>query len=221
MLQGLLVQEGFKVGRLHVTTLMKRMGIEALYCKPNNSKPAPEHKIYPICCESCLSITLEADFCIEAVEDALARHGRPDIFNTDQGSQFTSTEFIKVLAGREIKISMDGKGAWHTCSPPSGRHAPGLRSVSAGSGGPEHRPTHGSWWSARRASDPCNRIAHLFRAVRPELVNPDRRAVAGRIGRKGYRRPRSPDFGTCRHSGAAAPDDEFLPQSLWLSTTRK
>jgi putative transposase len=59
-----------------------------------------------------VSITLEADFCIEAVEEALARHGTPEIFNTDQGSQFTSTEFIKVLAAREIKISMDGKGAW-------------------------------------------------------------------------------------------------------------
>jgi transposase InsO family protein len=58
------------------------------------------------------SITLEADFCIEAVEEALARHGFPEIFNTDQSSQFTSTEFIKVLAAREIKISMDGKGAW-------------------------------------------------------------------------------------------------------------
>jgi putative transposase len=59
-----------------------------------------------------VSITLEADFCIEAVEDALARNGTPEIFNTDQGSQFTSTDFIKVLAAREIKISMDGKGAW-------------------------------------------------------------------------------------------------------------
>ena len=59
-----------------------------------------------------VSITLEADFCIEAVEEALARHGSPEIFNTDQGSQFTSTDFIKVLAAREIKISMDGKGAW-------------------------------------------------------------------------------------------------------------
>jgi putative transposase len=59
-----------------------------------------------------VSITLEADFCIAAVEEALARHGKPEIFNTDQGSQFTSTEFTKVLIGREIKISMDGKGAW-------------------------------------------------------------------------------------------------------------
>jgi putative transposase len=152
MLQGLLAQEGFKVGRLHVATLMKRMGIEALYRRPNTSKPEPGHKIYPYLLRKLpitrpnqvwamdityipmargfiylaavldwftrrvlswrVSITLEAAFCIEAVEEALARHGSPEIFNTDQGSQFTSTEFIKVLAAREIKISMDGKGAW-------------------------------------------------------------------------------------------------------------
>ena len=152
MLQGLLVQEGFKVGRLHVATLMKRMGITALYRKPSTSKPTPGHKIYPYLLRNLpvtrhnqawamdityipmargfiylaavvdwftrrvrtwrVSITLEADFCIEAVEGALARHGAPEIFNTDQGSQFTSIEFIKVLADREIKISMDGKGAW-------------------------------------------------------------------------------------------------------------
>jgi hypothetical protein len=58
------------------------------------------------------SITLEADFCMEAVEDALARHGQPDTFITDQGNEFTCTDFIKVLAGREIKISLEGKGAW-------------------------------------------------------------------------------------------------------------
>ena len=152
MLQGLLAQEGFVVGRLHVSTLMKRMGIEALYCKPNTSKPASGHKIYPYLLRNLpvtrpnqvwamdityipmargfiylaavldwftrrvlawrVSITLEADFCIEAVEEALAKHGTPEIFNADQGSQFSSTDFIKVLAAREIKISMDGKGAW-------------------------------------------------------------------------------------------------------------
>ena len=52
------------------------------------------------------------DFCMEALEEALARHGRPEIFNTDQGSQFTSTDFIKVLQDAEVAISMDGKGAW-------------------------------------------------------------------------------------------------------------
>ena len=59
-----------------------------------------------------LSITMEADFCVEALEEALARHGRPSIFNTDQGSQFTSQEFTAVLLGAGIAISMDGKGAW-------------------------------------------------------------------------------------------------------------
>jgi putative transposase len=59
-----------------------------------------------------VSITLEAGFWIEAVEEALTRYAKPKIFNTDQGSQFTSSDFIKVLAAREIRISMDGKGAW-------------------------------------------------------------------------------------------------------------
>ena len=152
MLQGLLVQDGFIVGRLHIVTLMKRMVIRALYRMPNTSKPALGHKIYPYLLRNLpvvrpnqvwamdttyipmargsiylaavidwftrrvlawrVSITLEADFCIEAVQEALARHGAPEIFNTDQCSQFTSMEFIKVLADREIKISTDGKGAW-------------------------------------------------------------------------------------------------------------
>ena len=152
MLQGLLLGEGYKVGRLHVSTLMKRMGIEAIYRRPNTSKPAPGHKIYPYLLRQMavtrpnqvwamdityipmargfvylaavvdwftrrvlswrLSITLETDFCIEAVKEALARFGKPDIFNTDQGSQFTSNDFIKVLREAEILISMDGKGAW-------------------------------------------------------------------------------------------------------------
>ena len=59
-----------------------------------------------------LSITLEAEFCVEALEEALARHGRPEIFNTDQGSQFTSSDFTGVLTRNGIAISMDGKGAW-------------------------------------------------------------------------------------------------------------
>ena len=151
MLKGLLVQEGFTVGRLHVATLMKRMGIEALYRKPDTSEPTPGHTIYPYLLRNLsitrpnhvwamdityipmargfiylaavvdwatrrilawrVSITLDAGFCIEAREEALSRHGQPEIFNSDQGSQFTSTDFIKVLAARQIKISMDGKGA--------------------------------------------------------------------------------------------------------------
>jgi putative transposase len=59
-----------------------------------------------------VSITMEASFCVETLEEALARHGKPEIFNTDQGSQFTGTAFTEVLLRNEIKISMDGKGAW-------------------------------------------------------------------------------------------------------------
>jgi len=57
-----------------------------------------------------VSISLESDFCIDALEEALEKHGQPEVFNTDQGSQFTSKNFIHELVKREIKISMDGKG---------------------------------------------------------------------------------------------------------------
>ena len=59
-----------------------------------------------------LSITMEATFCVETLEDALARYGKPNIFNTDQGSQFTGAAFTGALAHNDITISMDGKGAW-------------------------------------------------------------------------------------------------------------
>ena len=59
-----------------------------------------------------LSITMETAFCVEALEEALARYGRPEIFNSDQGSQFTSHEFTKVLIDAGVAISMDGKGSW-------------------------------------------------------------------------------------------------------------
>jgi putative transposase len=59
-----------------------------------------------------VSITMEAAFCVEALEEALAKHGKPEIFNTDQGSQFTGAAFTGVLAKTGIAISMDGKGAW-------------------------------------------------------------------------------------------------------------
>lgn len=59
-----------------------------------------------------VSITMEADFCVEALEEALARYGKPEIFNTDQGSQFTSLAFTSVLRREEVAISMDGRGAW-------------------------------------------------------------------------------------------------------------
>ena len=152
MLRDLLAAEGIKVGRLHVSTLMKKMVIEAIYRRPNTSKPAPGHKIYPYLLRKLavtrpnhvwatdityipmargfvyliaivdwfsrrvlawrLSITLATDFCIEALEEALARFGAPDVFNTDQGSQFTSMAFTSVLHREKIAISMDGRGAW-------------------------------------------------------------------------------------------------------------
>ena len=152
MLQGLLSADGCKIGRRHVTTLMRRMGIEALYRRPRTTKPAPGHKIYPYLLRGIeiarpnqvwamdityipmargfvylavvldwfsrrvlswrVSITMEAAFCVETLEDALARHGKLDIINTDQGSQFTGAAFTVLLADNGIAISMDGKGAW-------------------------------------------------------------------------------------------------------------
>jgi len=152
MLRDFLQREGVLIGRRHVSTLMKRMGIEAIYRRPNTSKPAPGHRIYPYLLRGLkieranqvwamdityipmargfvylaavvdwssrrvlshrVSITMEADFCVEALEEALARHGRPEIFNTDQGSQFTSAAFTGVLMKNGVAISMDGKGSW-------------------------------------------------------------------------------------------------------------
>jgi putative transposase len=143
-----------------VRTMMRRMCIEALYRRPNTSKPAPGQQIYPyllrglaierpnhvwamdityiaVDCSAIdwmargfvylaavvdwstrrvlawrLSITMEVDFCIEAVEEALGTYGRPEIFNTDQGSQFTSAAFTGLLLENKIAISMDGRGSW-------------------------------------------------------------------------------------------------------------
>jgi putative transposase len=152
MLRDLLRAEGMVIGRLAVATLMRRMGIEALYRRPSTSNPAPGHKIHPYLLRGLvvdrpnqvwamditsipmargfvylaavvdwfsrrvlawrLSITLEAEFCMDAVAEALARHGKPEIFNTDQGSQFTSAAFTGMLQDQAIAISMDGRGAW-------------------------------------------------------------------------------------------------------------
>jgi putative transposase len=152
MLRDLLRGEGGAIGRERVARMMRRMGIEALYRRPNTSKPAPGHKIYPYLLRDRaverpnevwamdityipmargfvylaavvdwfsrrvlawrLSITLEVEFCLEAVEEALVRHGRPEIFNTDQGSQFTSAAFTGLLMANAIAVSMDGRGAW-------------------------------------------------------------------------------------------------------------
>ena len=133
MLRDMLGREGIEIGRRRVAAMMKRMGIEALYRRPNTSKPAPGHKIYPYLLRGLkierpnqvwamdityiamargfvyltavvdwfsrrvlshrVSITMETGFCLEALAEAVAKHGRPEIFNTDQGSQFTSEAF--------------------------------------------------------------------------------------------------------------------------------
>jgi putative transposase len=152
MLRDMLNREGFDVGRRHVATLMRRMGIEALYRKPNTSKKHPTHKVYPYLLRelridranqvwasdityipmACgwvylcaivdwasrkvlshrVSISMDASFCVAALEEAFAKYGQPEIFNSDQGSQFTGEAFTDALKARGVAISMDGKGAW-------------------------------------------------------------------------------------------------------------
>ena len=143
---------GYRIGRSHVRTLMRKMGVEALYQKPRLSKPHPGHTIYPYLLKGVtiteankawasdityipmargfcylvaimdlasrkvlswkLSNTLDPSFCIEALEEAIRVYGTPEIFNTDQGSQFTSDDFTGILKSHTIKISMDGRGRW-------------------------------------------------------------------------------------------------------------
>lgn len=152
LLRDMLRREGHTVGRKRIRTLMQRMGIEALYRKPNTSKPSKGHSIYPYLLRNLridrpnqvwamdityipmtkgfvylcavvdwasrrilahrVSITMETDFCLEALNEAFSRYGQPDIFNTDQGSQFTSEAFVSVLKEKNIRVSMDGKGCW-------------------------------------------------------------------------------------------------------------
>ena len=152
MLRALLAAEGSVLGRRHVKTLMKKMGIAAIYRRPRTTIPEPGHKIFPYLLRGLtvdrpnqvwamdityipmakgfvylavvldwfsrrvlswrVSITMEAAFCVATLEDALARYGKPEIFNTDQGSQFTGAAFTGVLQANGIAISMDGKGAW-------------------------------------------------------------------------------------------------------------
>jgi putative transposase len=141
--------QGHQVNRKRVRRLMQVMGLEAIYRRPNTSKPAPGHKVYPYLLRGLeinrvnqvwatdityipmargflylvaimdwhsryvlawrLSNTLDVDFCLEALEEALGK-GRPEIFNTDQGSQFTSEAFTGRLLAQGIQVSMDGKG---------------------------------------------------------------------------------------------------------------
>ena len=142
--------EGHVVNRERVTRLMRLMGIEAIYQKPNTSRKHPRHKIYPYLLKNLtidrpnqvwcadityipmtrgwvylvaimdwfsrrvlawrLSITMETSFCVEALQEALDQYGSPEIFNTDQGVQFTAAAFIETLAAQGVRISMDGKG---------------------------------------------------------------------------------------------------------------
>jgi len=143
-------REGWSVNRKRVRRLMRLMGLEAIYQKPNTSRRQPEHKVYPyllrglsierpnqVWCADItyipmahgfvylvavmdwfsrrvlawrLSITMETDFCVEALQEAMARHGQPEIFNTDQGVQFTSAGFLDEPQTRGVRISMDGRG---------------------------------------------------------------------------------------------------------------
>jgi putative transposase len=151
-IRGELADRGFAVGRQHVATLMRTMGMQALHPKRRLSAPHPGHKVYPyllrgreisaagqVWCADItylpmargfcylvaimdwasrrvlsfrLSNTLDASFCIEALEEALQRYQAPEIFTTDQGSQFTSEGFTGTLLSRGVAISMDGRGRW-------------------------------------------------------------------------------------------------------------
>jgi putative transposase len=152
MLRDQLNRKGFDVGRRHVGTLMKRMGIEALYRKPGTSKKHPGHEIYPYLLRSLaidranqvwaldttyipmvkgfvyltavvdwasrrvlaakVAITLETCHAVEVLQEAFNRHGKPEIVNTDQGSQFTAQEFVQAVKNQGCTLSMDGRGAW-------------------------------------------------------------------------------------------------------------
>jgi len=152
MLRDQLVREGKTVGRTHVSTLMKRMGIEAVYQKPKTSKKHPGHTIYPYLLHGMnidranqvwaldttyipmakgfvyltavidwasrkvlaakVAISLEACHAVDALKEAFAHHGTPEIINTDQGSQFTAFEFVEAVKSRGCRLSMDGRGAW-------------------------------------------------------------------------------------------------------------
>lgn len=143
-------KQGLRINRKHVQRLMRLMEMIALVPKPDTSRPAPEHPVYPYLLrnlEICrvnqvwatdityipldrgfaylcaiidwhsrrvlswrLSNTLDSSFCVEALHEALARFGKPQIFNTDQGSQFTAEAFTSVLRAADVRISMDGKG---------------------------------------------------------------------------------------------------------------
>lgn len=142
--------KGVEIGRGKARKLMALLGIAAIYRKPNLSKAAPGHRVYPYLLRNVpivrvnqvwstdityirlrhgfvylcavidwhsryvlswrLSTTLDAAFCVEALQEAVEKYGKPEVFNTDQGCQFTSEDFTSVLESNGIAISMDGKG---------------------------------------------------------------------------------------------------------------
>jgi putative transposase len=144
--------QGYQVNRKRVRRLMQVMGLQAIYRRPNTSKPASDHQVYPYLLKELeinrvnqvwsaditylpmargflylvaimdwhsryvlawrLSNTMEVGFCLEALAEALSK-GRPEIFNTDQGSQFTSDAFTGMLLEAGVRISMDGKGRYN------------------------------------------------------------------------------------------------------------
>jgi putative transposase len=152
MLRDILRLAGVSIGRKHVATLMRRIGIEALYQRPRTTTPHPGHKVFPYLLRNRqitapnqawamdityipmrrgfvylaavldwasrrvlawqLSNSMTVDFCLEAVEAAIRDYGVPEILNTDQGSQFTATDFVELVQQHGIQISMDGKGSW-------------------------------------------------------------------------------------------------------------
>jgi putative transposase len=145
-------RQGFKVGRTHVRTLMRRMGIHAIYRKPKNtSANNPEHKIYPYLLRNMnisvnqvwsldtsyipmkhgfvyltavidwasrkvlaykVAISLEACHAIDVLHEAFSKFPKPEIINTDQGSQFTAKAFVDLVKDNGCQVSMDGRGAW-------------------------------------------------------------------------------------------------------------
>ena len=145
-------RDGFEINRKRVKRLMRVMGIEAIYQKPNTSRKHPAHAVYPYLLRGltierpnqvwCADITyvpmakgfvylvavmdwfsrrvlawrvstgMESDFCVEALKEAMETYGKPEIFNTDQGVQFTSADFLVELQTQQVRISMDGKGRY-------------------------------------------------------------------------------------------------------------
>lgn len=147
-----LLKQDHVIGRLHVRSLMRKMGISALAPQPGTSQRNPQHKVFPYLLRKLpinrsnqvwaldttyirmargfvyltavvdvysrrilahrTAITLEACHAVDALEEAYRRFGKPEIVNTDQGSQFTAQSFVDAVLDHGVKLSMDGRGAW-------------------------------------------------------------------------------------------------------------